>query len=209
MRGTLPNTAAHNSLFDLAVRPEYVAPLRAEIRSVLAAHGGAFTTRGLQQMQRLDSFMKESLRLHPPLTTTSHREVVRGFRLSNGQWVPRGATVELPSRAVYLDPAHYPDANAFDGLRHFRQRQGGAARDHARNQFVTSNEENLMFGLGRHACPGRFFAANEIKILLAKILLAFDFKNEDGSLERYPDMEVGPLIAPDHHKELVFQKVAG
>ncbi|KAK9779091.1 putative Cytochrome P450 monooxygenase-like protein [Seiridium cardinale] len=156
---------------------------------------------------KLDSFMKESLRFYPPLSTTSHREVVKGFIFSNGQNIPSGATIELPSRAVYHDPAHYPDEDNFDGFRHYKLRQSGMAKDHARNQFVISNEQNLMFGYGRHASAGRFFAANEIKMLLAKLILGFDIKNEDGSMERYKSIEDGALIAPETKKKLLFRKV--
>lgn len=189
------------------MRPEYVEPMREEIRTVIADHGGTITTRGLQQMMKLESFMKESLRFHPPLSTTSHREVVQGFTFSNGQYIPRGATIELPSRAVYHDPKNFPGEDEFDGFRFYKLRQSGAARDHARNQFVTSNEQNLMFGYGRHACPGRFFAANEIKMLLARLIMTFDMKNEDGSTQRYPNIEVGALIAPDTKRNLLFKRV--
>ncbi|KAK3936260.1 cytochrome P450 monooxygenase [Diplogelasinospora grovesii] len=202
-----------SDMYDLAVRPEYMAPLREEIRGVLAAHGGEMTARGLQQMLKLDSFMKESLRLSPPLTTTFHRVVGRrGLALPNGQHVPPGATVELASRAIVSDPAwHQGDADpaVFDGLRHYRRRTrpGAGAADHARHQFVASHEQSLAFGYGRHACPGRFFAANELKMLLARLILEFDFKNADGSTERYPNIEIGPLIAPDEHKDLLFKRV--
>jgi len=32
------------------------------------------------------------------------------------------------------------------------------------------------FGHGRHACPGRFFAATEMKLLLAYIIMNYDIK---------------------------------
>lgn len=198
-------------MYDLAVRPEYVAPLREEIREILAAHGGEMSTHALQQMLKLDSFMKESLRLSPPLTTTFHRVVGRrGLSLPHGPKVPPGATIELPSRAIMRDPAHYEgDASEFDGFRHYRRRTrpGAGATDHARHQFVASHEQSLFFGYGRHACPGRFFAAQEMKMLLARLILEFDFKNADGSKERYPNIEIGPLIAPDEHKNLLFKRV--
>ena len=198
-------------MYDLAVRPEYVAPLREEIREILAAHGGEMSTHALQQMLKLDSFMKESLRLSPPLPTTFHRVVARrGLSLPPGPKVPPGATIELPSRAIMRDPAHYEgDANEFDGFRHYRRRTrpGAGATDHARHQFVASHEQSLFFGYGRHACPGRFFAAQEMKMLLARLILEFDFKNADGSKERYPNIEIGPLIAPDEHKNLLFKRV--
>lgn len=50
-----------NALFDLAIRPEYVEPLRAEIEEVIAAHG--WTKEAMGHLLKLDSFMKESSRL--------------------------------------------------------------------------------------------------------------------------------------------------
>lgn len=52
---------ATNALFDLAIRPEYVEPLRAEIEEVVAAHG--WTKEAMGHLVKLDSFMKESSRL--------------------------------------------------------------------------------------------------------------------------------------------------
>lgn len=172
----------------------------------MAEHGGTLTTRGLGQLMKLDSFMRESMRFHPPMTAVAQREVLQGFSLSNGQYIPAGATVELPNRAVYHDEANYPRADTFDGFRFYKLRQNGTAQDHARNQFVTSNEQSLMFGYGRHACPGRFFAAKEIKMLLAKLIATYDLKNEGESTERYADIEVGVLIAPDSKRTVLFKK---
>jgi len=45
--------------------------------------------------------------------------------------------------------------------------------------FVTTNSSNsLSWGYGKHACSGRFFAANEIKLIIAYLLLNYDFKFE-------------------------------
>lgn len=172
----------------------------------MAENGGTITTRALQQMVKLDSFMKETSRFYPPGLTSFMRKVVVGFTLSNGQYIPPGTVIEVPSYAIYQDA--FPDGDQFDGFRHYKLRQGGTATDHARNQFVTTNEQNLMFGYGRHACPGRFFAANEIKMLLAKLVLDYDFKNEDGSLERYPNIEMGRQSSPDARKQLMFKRVS-
>lgn len=62
-------------LFDLIQHPHYVQPLRDEIISVL--HEGGWKKNSLYNMKRLDSFMKESLRIRPinqskPCQTTSH-----------------------------------------------------------------------------------------------------------------------------------------
>lgn len=53
-------------LFDLAARPEYIAPLRHEVREVMAATGGSLEKKDLVKLVKLDSFLKESQRLNPP-----------------------------------------------------------------------------------------------------------------------------------------------
>lgn len=55
---------AVNILYTLAVTPDYIEPLRSEIRSVLPSDG-MITSRALQQMVKLDSYMKECLRVFP------------------------------------------------------------------------------------------------------------------------------------------------
>lgn len=45
--------------------PELVPELRDEIRTVLAENSGVFTSLAMQNMKKLDSFLKETLRSHP------------------------------------------------------------------------------------------------------------------------------------------------
>ena len=45
--------------------PELVEELREEIRCVLAENDGIPTTGALQHMKKLDSFLKEVLRIYP------------------------------------------------------------------------------------------------------------------------------------------------
>jgi hypothetical protein len=42
-----------------------VQPLREEIRTAIANNDGHITTRALQQMEKLDSYMKETMRFYP------------------------------------------------------------------------------------------------------------------------------------------------
>jgi cytochrome P450 len=57
---------ATNIVYTMAVTPEYIQPLREEIRTAMQENGGQLTTRALQQMVKLDSYMKEVFRLYPP-----------------------------------------------------------------------------------------------------------------------------------------------
>ncbi|KAF2131134.1 cytochrome P450 monooxygenase-like protein [Dothidotthia symphoricarpi CBS 119687] len=198
---------ATNILYTLAVTPEYIPGLREEICEVMANNDGNITSRALQQMEKLDSYMKEAIRFFNPSATSFGRRVLKGITLSNGQYLPPGVTIEAPSHAVYADSQNYPESEKFDGLRHYKLRHSGTVIDNARNQFVTTNETNLGWGYGRHACPGRFFAANEIKMILARLILNYDFKMPDEQTERYPQIEIGKTSMPNPAKTLLFRKV--
>lgn len=52
------------TIFELAARPEYVLPLREEIRTCLEERGG-YTKDALNAMHKLDSFIRESQRWNP------------------------------------------------------------------------------------------------------------------------------------------------
>ncbi|KAH7062023.1 cytochrome P450 monooxygenase-like protein [Paraphoma chrysanthemicola] len=201
--------SATNILYTLAVTPEYLGPLREELREVLADNDGKIPVRALQQMVKLDSYMRERLiSLLRSSIAPFIRHLYKGITLSNGQYIPPGVTIEGPADIIHSDPELYPDSTRFDGFRHYKLRQGGASTDHARNQFVTSNESNLTLGYGRHACPGRFFAANEIKMITARLILAFDIEMPGKATERHPQIDVGRISQPHPAKTLMFKRVS-
>lgn len=56
-----PQTLIH-ALYTLAIHPEYVEPLREEI---LEALSGDWTMAAIMKMRKLESFVKESMRMQP------------------------------------------------------------------------------------------------------------------------------------------------
>jgi cytochrome P450 len=63
-------------------------------------------------------------------------------------------------------------------------------------QFVSTSATHLGFGHGEHACPGRFFASNEVKIIMCHILLKYDWELIEG---KHPKrMAYGWVLAADH-----------
>lgn len=72
------------------------------------------------------------------------------------------------------DDTHYSDPQRFDGYRFLRMRDDPEKR--SKSSFVSTSPEHLGFGHGSHACPGRFFAANEVKILLSHFLLKYEWR---------------------------------
>ncbi|KAJ9132428.1 Cytochrome P450 [Pleurostoma richardsiae] len=195
---------ATNAFYNIAAMEDLVPELREEIKQALAESDGVFTSRALQSMKKLDSFLKETMRMNPATMASFQRKVLKPFTLSNGQHIPAGVTIEIPAVAVNSDPTIFSDPERFDALRFYRLRQQSKEAA-ALNQFVSVGPTNLSFGYGRHACPGRFFAANEIKMILASVLLRYDVKLVKGSSGRYPNIEFAHMSIPDPSKNLLFK----
>ncbi|KAI1248628.1 hypothetical protein MGN70_009828 [Eutypa lata] len=137
---TTTMTATH-IIYDLIGHcPEVIPELRKEIRSVMAANDNVMTTQALYQMKLLDST----------------------FKFSDGTEIPAGTTIGLPHLSTVQDPTFYPDPMRYDPYRFARIRSGEAEdplhyQSKEQYQFISVTKENMGFGFGRHACPGRFF----------------------------------------------------
>lgn len=206
--------AITGAILDLvASRKEIIDELRDEIRTVLAAHGGKWNKRALAQMEKLDSCFRESQRVNSFVTLGLGRRVVAkdGVTTPEGLHIPRGNQVCVPGYAMHHDPEVYeaPDEFRpfrFSDMRKVAEGNGAAAEDkeaaqasylsRARKQWATTTNDFLGFGHGRGACPGRFFAAAELKLMLAHLVLNYDFeimekrpRNMWFALNRVPPME--------------------
>lgn len=85
-----------------------------------------------------------------------------------------------------MDPEHFDDPETFNGLRFYRMRQSeGQASKH---QLISVSKDDLAWGYGRHACPGRYMAEIAIKLMLAEVLLRYEIKNPEGK-PRHPNFE--------------------
>ncbi|KAH6657514.1 cytochrome P450 [Truncatella angustata] len=200
---------ATNVFYSAAALPELMPELREEIEEALAQNDGIFTSKALQAMTKLDSFLKETLRVYPATMASFQRKVLRTFTLLDGRVIPAGVTIEIPATAISSDPDVFPNADQYDPLRFYKMRQQAKESSNesgALNQFVSVSANSLNFGYGRHACPGRFFAANEIKMIFANALMKYDFKLANGETERYPNMEFAHMSIPNPSKEILLKQ---
>lgn len=94
--------------------------------------------------------------------------------LSDGTIIPKGQSILVDSSKMWDSEVHPVSPETWDGYRFVRMRGDPKKQDRA--QLVATSAEHIAFGYGMHACPGRFFAANEIKIALIGILLRYDLK---------------------------------
>ncbi|KAH7006757.1 cytochrome P450 [Ilyonectria destructans] len=221
--------ATTHAMLDLAARREYIQPLRDEIDEIRAADGDEMDGDGfvrlkkesINKLRKLDSFMKESQRFSPPIYTSGTRICTSDIHLSTGHTLPKGTRICFSAFAVQTDPrtttfspeynpAGYTPPDQFDGMRFYNLRNMPGKE--SRHQFATAGPESLTFGYGNHTCPGRFFASNEIKIILVELLMNWDFRLKGdvelkgGAEKRPPNVEVDLVITPNPMAMMEFKR---
>lgn len=134
------------------------------------------------------------------------RRVKRTFTLSSGQVIPAGYNIEIPSYALTHDPDVIPDPDKFDPFRFYRAESQVIEEgvDGGTNHLVSVSPINMNFGYGRHACPGRFFAASELKMILSRALLDYDIRLTEGTKERYPNVDFAGLVSEAPEKRPII-----
>lgn len=128
--------------------------------------------------------------------------MLRDVVLPNGMTIPRGTNIAVDSSMMW-DPAIYPDPFVYDGYRFLRLRESG----NTGAALASSGPEHIAFGIGKPICPGRFFASNEVKIALAKILLTYDVRLPEGTKPKV--VEMGFEMLSDLSAKLEIRKRPG
>ncbi|KAG8157310.1 hypothetical protein KVR01_012694 [Diaporthe batatas] len=132
------------------------------------------------------------------------REVLSEFTLSDGTLLPKGAFVGISTNGLW-DEENWKNADRFDGYRFLRMREMSGGENQW--QLATPSQGHLAFGYGKHACPGRFFAAQELKIILCHILLEYDLKMAPGETARV--QQSGILLNADGAAKIIMRRRSG
>ncbi|KAJ6058228.1 uncharacterized protein N7446_007811 [Penicillium canescens] len=188
------------AIYDLCQFPEYVEPLRQEITDSLE-QDGKWAKTTLTKMHKLDSFIKESQRLSPLVYVLSFQRIVmQEVTLSDGTALPKGTHISVPAAEVLQGKAF---DSSFDGFRYSRRRQNsGEAHKY---QFATTDKNSLHFGHGKYACPGRFFAAYEIKMIISHLLMDYDFRFPPGT-SRPKVFSADEVLLPDPSTRVLMHR---
>ncbi|EEY23335.1 ent-kaurene oxidase [Verticillium alfalfae VaMs.102] len=190
-------------MYDLAAHPEVQEMLREEAHQVLEVEEGWLRKESMAKLKKLDSFMKETQRLAGNITGFI-RKVLKPITLSDGTRLPPGTKLLTPQAGISHDERFFADPETFDAMRFYKMRQASEEEGH-RWQFSSIGDTNVNFGAGRHACPGRFFAGNEIKMVLAYFLLRYEVRLKEGE-GRPKGMMMVMSKMPDPNAELLFRR---
>ncbi|EEA24836.1 cytochrome P450 monooxygenase, putative [Talaromyces marneffei ATCC 18224] len=163
-------------IYDICEHPELIQPLREEAIAVLGTDGWKRTS--LYNLKLMDSVLKESQRIKPAGMVSMRRIATDNITLKDGRRIPKDSMIAVSGHWSW-DKSIYENPDQFDGYRFYKMSQN--PKTEQMSHLVATSPQHIAFGHGKHACPGRFFAANEVKIALVHILLKYDLKLDKSS----------------------------
>jgi cytochrome P450 len=119
-------------------------------------------------------------------TDAPQRRALKDVILKDGLVIPKGALIGFPCVPAGMDPLIYPEPEKFMPFR----------KENLSSPVTTPTKSQLAFGWGSQACPGRFFAAKEIKVLTARLLTEYDLDVVPRGARRYYDIEDFRILNP-------------
>jgi cytochrome P450 len=103
------------------------------------------------------------------------------------------------AQPINQSPQLYPSPENFDAFRFSKLREQPGCE--MRFQHTSTGTDNINFGHGLWACPGRFFASAEIKVVVAHLIHNFDLRLLPGQQKPKPQYR-GLAIFPDAEAQI-------
>ena len=217
---TITATQAIVDLLSTDPTKGYIDLLRAECLRATVDSDGKWTKAAVGTLVYMDSAIRESQRMSSFDMHVGGRIITadHGLVLPDGTVLPKGSKVATPSHSIHFDEAIYSNPHTYDPLRFSgypnkdlppslsEPSYGRDSSDPCRTRptpIVNTSPEFLAFGHGKHACPGRLFAASVLKLLLATLMLNYDIKPFDA---RPSNIEIGETLLPDTKVKVLIRR---
>lgn len=143
-------------IYNLAANQE----IQDKLRESISIEGGINSTY-------LSWTINESMRLFPPATIGCSRTVTRDIETENGIVIPKGTFVITSAFTIHRLKEYWGD----DADQFRPDRWANAKQFHPL--------QNIIFGAGIRACPGKDFAMREMQLLMNELLRRFKFELAD------------------------------
>ncbi|KAH9847877.1 cytochrome P450 [Lenzites betulinus] len=151
----------------LAAEPKYFKQLRDQLDEAFPDPLGALSHNTLAGISLLDGILNESLRIGslfflPRITPPEGVEV-------DGRHIPGDTIIALAAYTMQMSPDNFsPEPTSF---RPERWQPGGLGPNTVTNRMALAS-----FSYGQHSCMGKALAYQQMRYVLARLVLAFDME---------------------------------
>ncbi|KAG5599803.1 hypothetical protein H5410_031173 [Solanum commersonii] len=142
--------------------PNIIAKAKKEVRQVFNGKKNCYNEEDLEKLAYLNFVIKETLRLHTPVSLLPPREC-REQTYIDGCTIPLKTRILVNAWALARDPESWHDPEIF-----IPERFENSSIDYMGNHF-----EFIPFDAGRRICPGIIFGLFNVKLPLFSVTLPF------------------------------------
>ncbi|XRM46065.1 hypothetical protein ABZX51_009122 [Aspergillus tubingensis] len=138
----------------------------------------------------LTAVIQEGLRLCPPVPWMLPRQVPPGGSTVCGTWLPGGTSVSLQAYTLNRDPSRFHAASSF-----IPDRWLPDALNNPNSPFYHDDRQAVQpFSMGPRSCLGQHLAWAEMRLILTKLLVSFDFEAVEGKRLQWEELRTFLLV---------------
>ena len=175
----------------LAKYPDWQRQVREEIAGV---NSDELSIADLREFTTLSDVLKETLRVHPPLTMVA-RKTAQAMEVE-GLMIPKDTLVSCSFHLSHNDERVWTNPDQFDPERFSIQR-----KEHMKCPYAYA-----PFGAGPHHCIGYSFAEMQIKLVMIQLLQGYELSCNADYEASVQDV---PLKTPKDNLPLNISKLSG
>ena len=175
----------------LAKYPDWQRQVREEIADV---NSDELSIADLREFKTLSDVLKETLRVHPPLTMVA-RKTAQAMEVE-GLMIPKDTLVSCSFHLSHNDERVWTNPDQFDPERFSIQR-----KEHMKCPYAYA-----PFGAGPHHCIGYSFAEMQIKLVMIQLLQGYEISCNADYEASVQDV---PLKTPKDNLPLNISKLSG
>ena len=184
---TTANTLAWMTCL-LFTNPGAQAQARNEVDRLLPRGSIVASVEQLSALEEVEACAHEAMRLRP-VAPFNILHAMQDVVVAN-VLVPKGAFVVCLMRPASLDPANFPQPEAYDPERWRSAEDGGV------KAMTSAKRVSMPFGAGPRMCPGRYLALTEIKMVAAMLLSSFEIEDVSAPGGAAPAERLSLTMAP-------------
>jgi cytochrome P450 len=160
-------------LFYVSRDTEVYHTLVSEIRDTFEAVEEIKLGKKLSDCRYLRACIDESLRMSPPISTSSWRDVGAGGEYVDGQFIPEGCFVGTAIYSIHHSEEYFSEPHRYKPSQWILE--DGSSEDE-KAQFERSRSVFHPFSLGQRSCIGKPLAYAELQLTLAVLLWKYNFQ---------------------------------
>jgi len=147
---------------NLLSQKKYLQEVMEELTAVKKEFGDEITFESVKKQPRLESCIREALRMYPPLIQLVRKVMIpmeyKGYTIPAGHLLSVSPSVGMRIPEAYTNPDTY-DPHRFD-----------------RGEDKSSPFNFFAFGGGKHGCPGENFGMLQVKAIWTVLLQTYDLE---------------------------------